>query len=105
VAEVVNARFPALRALLVVIAEDDDRERARVEARTAVRHWPLFDHGRNSAEMAAEWPDGCPGPPGWCDHASRDLVCGTCRDYVGDPLPAPCPELVDQCARYGIDLA
>lgn len=99
-AEAVDARFPMLGALLAVIGEEDDRARAEAESRVAARHRPVFDHGRNSAELAED----CPNPPGWCDHASRELVCGTCRDHVGEPLPAPCAELVDLGVRYWVDV-
>lgn len=99
-AEVVGERFPTLGALVAVIGEDEDRARAEVELRVLGRHRPVFDHGRNSTA----WPADCFQPPGWCDHAERDLVCGTCRDYVGEPLPAPCAELVDLGARHGVDL-
>lgn len=99
-AEVVGERFPTLDVLRTVIGQDEDPTRAQVELRVAARHRPVFDHGRGSAELA----DACAQPLGWCDHPVRDLVCGTCRDHVGEPLPAPCAELVDLGARYWVDI-
>lgn len=101
-AEVIGGRFPDLARVVtrIAVATANGDPRAPVELRVLRRHAPVFDHGRNSAELAED----CPNPPGWCGHASWDLVCGTCRDYVGEPLPAPCVELVDLGLRYGVQV-
>lgn len=62
------------------------------------RHRPVPDHGRRSDE-------GCLVPEHCVAHGqdARPPVCATCRDWVGEPVEAPCDELVDWGAFYEFD--
>lgn len=97
--EVVHERFPGLTALLAIMAENesDEREWVAADRRVYGRHRPVWNHGR----FSADWADVCVGP---CDHYERPLVCGWCHDLTGDVDAAPCDELADLCARWGIEL-
>lgn len=71
--------------------------RCAADRRVVERHRPVGDHGR----FSDDWADDCPNP-GDCAHTERPPVCMTCRDYAGDPVPAPCPDLLDRADAYGI---
>lgn len=71
--------------------------RCAVDRRRLERHTPIPDHGRFSDDWATECPN-----PGDCDCGERPKVCGACRDQVGDPIEAPCPDLLDLADSYGV---
>lgn len=99
-AEVVTAaRWPDLARVTTRIAvlTANGEARAPAELRTLRRHVPVFDHGRFSDAGP------CPSPV-QCEHEERPLVCLTCRDCYGDPVVAPCDDLVDCAARMGVSL-
>lgn len=73
------------------------RRRCAADRRRLERHTPIPNHGR----FSDDWASGCPNP-GDCDCGERPKVCGACRDQVGDPLEAPCPDLLDLADSYGV---
>lgn len=91
--------WPAFEALQHVVGENaHEQENHDVAARAIRRHQPVPDHGRDSDE-------GCLAPEGCGAHGmgARPPVCKTCRDNAGGPIEAPCDDLVDWGAFYGID--
>ncbi len=85
---------------MVVGENASEQENHSVAARAIERHQPVPDHGRFSDE-------GCLNPEDCEAHGAdaRPPVCKTCRDNVGEPVEAPCPDLVDWAAFYGIELS
>lgn len=82
------------------IARNDPNAALRryaADRRRLERHTPIPDHGRFSDDWADRRPN-----PGDCDCGERPKVCGACRDQVGDPLEAPCPDLLDLADSYGV---
>ncbi|MEU4804336.1 DUF6221 family protein [Actinosynnema sp. NPDC023587] len=71
--------------------------RCAADRRTVERHRPVPDHGR----FSDDWADNCPNPDD-CAHYERPPVCTCCCDNTGDPVPAPCPDLLDRADAYGI---
>lgn len=55
-------------------------------------HQAVPDHGRYSEALC---------PPDCAGEHSGPLVCVSCRDYVGDPVDAPCPTAVAIAEGYG----
>jgi hypothetical protein len=55
-------------------------------------HQPVADHGRYSEPQC---PIECDG------QHSGPSVCASCRDYVGDPVEAPCPTVLLIAEGYG----
>lgn len=66
--------------------------RCAADRKLLALHQPVADHGRYSEPQC---PIECDG------QHSGPSVCASCRDYVGDPVEAPCPTVLLIAEGYG----
>lgn len=83
---------PESAAHIVLNNPADVLRRCAADRKLLELHQAVPDHGRYSERNC---PSDCDG-----EH-SGPPVCASCRDYVGDPIGAPCPTALAIAEGYG----